>query len=515
MFAYCVHLCYNIIQRIRNGGDTMQYNLSKSRYCSAMQCPKMLWLKKHKPEAFDESSMNQAVLDTGSSVGDLAMGLFGDYVEVPYGELSDMIAETKRLLDNQTPVIAEASFSVDGLFCSVDLLKCLGDNEVALYEVKSSTEVKEQFYDDVAFQYHVLTEAGLVVKSCHLVHINNQYVRQGELDIDQLFTIVDITDPVRNLYPEVATNIQRFRDYMMQTEEPLDDIGEQCFAPYDCGFWKYCTKHLPTPNVFDIAGAWKSVKLKCYRQGVISFEQLNQSDLLSAKYYKQIEHELYGYPPYIDTQNIKTFMDKLSYPIYFLDFESFQPAIPLFDDSRPYEQIVFQYSLHYIEEPNGELKHKEFLAYPGADPRRALAEQLCRDIPLNVCTTAYNMSFEKGRIKGLAELYPDLREHLMNIHDNIQDLMIPFQKKWYYTKAMQGSYSIKYVLPALFPNDPVLDYHNLEGVHNGGEAMDTYAKMQTMTPEEVEEARGHLLKYCELDTFAMVKIWERLKEVCE
>jgi len=104
---------------------------------------------------------------------------------------------------------------------------------------------------------------------------------------------------------------------------------------------------------------------------------------------------------------------------------------------------------------------------------------------------------------------------LMNIYDNIQDLMIPFQKKWYYTKAMQGSYSIKYVLPALFPNDPALDYHNLEGVHNGGEAMDTYAKMQTMTPEEIEEARGHLLKYCELDTFAMVKIWERLKEVCE
>ena len=169
--------------------------------------------------------------------------------------------------------------------------------------------------------------------------------------------------------------------------------------------------------------------------------------------------------------------------------------------------------MHYIECEGGELKHKEFLAYPGEDPRRKLAEQLCADIPLNVCTTAYNMGFEKGRIRGLAEIFPDLSEHLMNIHDNIVDLMVPFQKKWYYCKAMQGSYSIKYVLPALFPNDPALDYHNLEGVHNGGEASDAFAKMATMTEEDLEITRGHLLKYCSLDTFAMVKVWEKLQEI--
>ena len=134
-------------------------------------------------------------------------------------------------------------------------------------------------------------------------------------------------------------------------------------------------------------------------------------------------------------------------------------------------------------------------------------------IPLDVCTTAYNMGFEKGRIRGLAELYPDLRDHLMNIHDHIQDLMIPFQKKWYYCRAMQGSYSIKYVLPALFPDDPALDYHNLDGVHNGGEASEMFAKMATMQPEELETARGQLLKYCGLDTFAMVKVWEKLKKI--
>lgn len=125
----------------------------------------------------------------------------------------------------------------------------------------------------------------------------------------------------------------------------------------------------------------------------------------------------------------------------------------------------------------------------------------------------YNMGFEKGRIRGLAELYPDLREHLMNIHDHIQDLMIPFQKKWYYCRAMQGLYSIKYVLPALFPDDPTLAYHNLDGVHNGGEASEMFAKMATMQSKELETARGQLLKYCGLDTFAMVKVWEKLKEI--
>ena len=206
-------------------------------------------------------------------------------------------------------------------------------------------------------------------------------------------------------------------------------------------------------------------------------------------------------------------MDTLTYPLYFLDFESFQPAVPLYDKSSPYEQIVFQYSLHYVLEKDGKLYHKEFLAYPGEDPRRAVAEHLCEDIPTDVCVLAYNMGFEKGRIASLAKLYPDFEEHLLNIHGNIKDLMVPFRNKDYYNKAMQGSYSIKYVLPALFPDDPSLDYHNLEGVHNGGEASAIFAAMVDMEPKQLEEYREHLLKYCELDTYAMVKIWERLLSI--
>ena len=196
-----------------------------------------------------------------------------------------------------------------------------------------------------------------------------------------------------------------------------------------------------------------------------------------------------------------------------MDFETYQLPIPLYDNLKPYQRIPFQYSLHYIE--NDTLHHKEFLGETGKDPRRTLAERLVSDIPLDACTLAYNMVFEKGVINELALLYPDLSEHLMNIHDHIKDLMIPFQKGDYYTKSMYGSYSIKYVLPALFPDDPNLDYHNLDLVHNGNEAMSSYANLVNMDEKEAAYTRERLLKYCELDTYAMVKIYWKLKEIIQ
>lgn len=219
--------------------------------------------------------------------------------------------------------------------------------------------------------------------------------------------------------------------------------------------------------------------------------------------------------PHIDKDNIRKFLQNLSYPLYFLDFETMQQVIPQYKGTRPYEQVPFQYSLHYIEHKGGELKHKDFLAESGVDPRRALAEQLCEDIPMDVCVTAYNKAFECTRLKELAEAFPDLATHLLNIESNIVDLLVPFQSGYYYNKAMGGSFSIKSVLPALFPNDPVLDYHNLEGVHNGGEAMNLFPRIKDLPPEEQQKARHNLLKYCELDTYAMVKLWEELERVAK
>ncbi len=486
--------------------------LSKSKYCSAVQCPKLLWLSKYMPETVEADPANQAVLDRGSAVGDLAMGLFDEYVEVPFGDLGDMIRETERLLEAGTPVITEASFSLNGLFCSVDILLNRGGKRVSVVEVKSASHVSDINRHDASFQYYVLTGLGLEVEKISLCCLNPAYVRQGPLKLDKLFLLTDVTADVRAMQDGVAERINMLRTYMEQVDEPQMEIGEQCFYPYACPCFGWCTKELPKPNIFDISGIQTRTKLANYRKGIVSFEDIEVKKALKSDRLIEVSQALRDLPPVIDREAIRGFLDQLTYPLYFLDFESFMPAVPLYDGCRPYEQIVFQYSLHYIEREGGELQHREYLAQPGEDPRRGVAEQLCRDIPRDVCVLAYNMTFEKTRIKGLAALYPDLADHLMNIHDHIVDLMVPFQKKHYYTRAMQGSYSIKYVLPALFPDDPSLDYHNLEGIHNGSEASAAFENMDKMAPEERESFRQSLLQYCELDTLAMVKVWGKLRD---
>ncbi len=486
-------------------------NLSKSKYCRAIQCNKMLWLDKNKPEEKGEID-NQAVLDNGTKVGELAKGIFGKYINIEYNEnLDKMIYDTKEELKRSQNIITEASFEYKNNFCSVDILENNGDS-VEIYEVKSSTEVKDIYLDDISYQFYILSNLGYKVAKASIVYINNQYIRHGELNLQQLFNIEDVTDIVLEKQKEIRIKIQEINEYMQQESEPMQEIGMQCFKPYQCQFWQYCTKHLPEHNVFQIRKMHKDKAIKLYYEGKVNFKDLVEEDL-NWRFKQQIDFEVFNYEPHIDKQRIREFMKNLYYPIYFLDFETMQTAIPEFDNLKPYQKIPFQYSLHYIEKENGELFHKEFLAESGEDPRRKLAENLVKDIPKDVCVTAYNMSFEKGRIKELAEIFPDLEEHLMNIHDHIQDLMIPFSDRMYYCKEMQGSYSIKYVLPALFPNNSELDYHSLPLVHNGGEAMDIFPEIKNMPKEEQKKAREGLLKYCELDTYAMVKVWEKLKEI--
>ena len=488
-----------------------EMHLSKSKYCRAIQCNKMLWLEKNKPEEKGEMD-NQAVLDNGTKVGELAKGIFGNYTNIEYDEnLDKMIYDTKEALKESSNIITEASFKYKNNFCSIDILKVNG-NSVEIYEVKSSTEIKDIYLDDISYQFYILNKLGYKVTKASIIYINNQYIRHGELNLSEFFNSEDVTDIVQEKQKEIESKIKEINEYMKQEAEPKQEIGMQCFKPYQCQFWKYCTKHLPEHNVFQIKKMHKDKALKFYYEGKINFKDLLEEEM-NWKFKQQVEFEEFNYEPHIDKQKIREFMKNLYYPIYFLDFETMQTAIPEFDNSKPYQQIPFQYSLHYIEKENGELFHKEFLAESGTDPRRKLAEQLVKDIPKDVCVTAYNMMFEKGRIKELAEIFPDLSEHLMNIHEHIQDLMIPFSERMYYCKDMQGSYSIKYVLPALFPNDPELNYHNLPLIHNGGEAMNIFPKIKDMSKEEQEKARYGLLKYCELDTYAMVKVWEKLKEV--
>ena len=422
-----------------------------------------------------------------------------------------MIEDTKEALKNKNIVITEASFKYNNNFCSVDILK-KKNNNYELYEVKSSTEVKDIYLDDASYQYYVLTKLGLNVTKVSIVHINSNYTRGKELELNKLFKIENITNIAINKLNEVDSKIKEINKYMEQTEEPNDDIGIHCVTPYECPFFKYCTKNLPEPNIFNIRRMRNSKKFTLYKEGIYTYENLLNTNI-DWKAKQQIEFELYNKKPLINKEGINKFLNTLSYPLYFLDFETYQQSIPEYEGIKPYEQIPFQYSLHYLENEKTTLKHKEFLSEAGIDPRRTLAESLVKDIPLNVCTIAYNMMFEKMVIKNLANLYPDLKEHLMNIHNNMKDLMIPFKDRDYYTKEMLGSYSIKYVLPALFPNDPTLDYHNLELIHNGSEAMSTFANLKNLSAYEQNFTRKRLLEYCKLDTYAMVKIWNKLIEV--
>ena len=485
--------------------------LSKSKYCSGIQCKKILWLDKNNPEVRDDSS-NQSVLDNGTEVGEFAKGLFGKYVNVNYcDDLKTMIKDTKSLLLMNKIVITEASFEYENNFCSVDILKKDND-KYEMYEVKSSTEVSDIYLEDISYQYYVLTSLGYDVSKACIVHLNSDYERVGKLELNKLFKIEDVTDIVLEKQDEVLENIKDINKYMDEVTEPLEDLGMHCFAPYECPYFKFCSNWLPDHNVFNIRGMRTSTKVKYYEDDKYKYEDLLK-EKINEKYREQIEFELYDKKDKIDKKGIKEFLDTLSYPLYFLDFETYQQAIPEYDHVKPYMQIPFQYSLHYIENKGGYLKHLEFLAEADIDPRRELAQRLVNDIPSNVCVLAYNMSFEKTVIKNLASLYPDLSEHLMKIHDNIKDLMIPFKDRCYYTKSMAGSFSIKYVLPALYPDDPSLDYHNLELVHNGSEAMNSYATLGDLSREEQAHVRERLLRYCELDTYAMVKIYEKLLKV--
>ena len=493
--------------------------LSKSKYCSFVQCPKNLWLKTYRPDLETSDASLDSRLESGNEIGDLAMQLFGDFVEVTsYKEdgrldLSAMIDKTSDLIGKGQSVICEASFSYDGNYCAVDILK-KEENGYAIYEVKSSTHASRIYAVDIAYQKYVLEHCGVKVTGTYLVCINADYVFDGRLRLNEFFQIVDVSAAVEEEFVQVEENVLSAKDVMRRASAPDCDLSESCQDPYPCAFWEYCSEHLPKPSVFDLYRLGFRKEIEYYKKGIVSYKDLENDKVMKNHIRSlQVKHELYDLGTYTDKKGIRSFLDTLSFPLYFLDFETMQPIIPEFVGTKPFAQIPFQYSLHYMESADDSLHHKEFLGISGEDPRRAIAEQLCADIPKDVCVLAYNKSFECGRIRELAATFPDLAEHLLNIESHIKDLIDPFRAGYYYNRAMGGSFSIKSVLPAIYPNEPTLDYHNLEGVHNGGEAMELFPKIKDMMPEEQAMARYNLLKYCELDTYAMVKVWEELIRV--
>jgi len=486
--------------------------LSKSQYIRGLQCHKSLWLYKNRPELRDApNSQTESSFNTGYDVGDLAKELFPNGVEIEFNSnnFNGMIEKTKELIANGTEVIYEATFKEDGIFAMADILVKNG-KAWDIYEVKASTHTKEYHINDTSIQWYALSKT-INLNRAYVVHINNKYVRHGNLDIKELFTIDDITDIVLEKQNDIEQQLLEM-EYMLSHSMPDIDIGKHCSDPYGCDFHSHCWRHIPRKSsVFDISYTMGK-QWKLYYQGVLSIDDVPDDFHLGKNARLQIQHHK-SQEIKIDKPKIKEFLDTIEYPINFFDFETFQNAIPRFGNQIPYAQMPFQYSLHILHE-DGTLEHKEFLGDENSDPRRPLSEQMLKEITPTGSIIAYSKSFEITQIKNLALIYSDMSDELLALNERFIDLADPFRNKDYYHPNFKGKFSIKIVLPTLFPNDDELDYKKLGSIQNGGDAMDTFANLYLIKDKsKLDGIKKDLLAYCRLDTLAMVRILEKLHQL--
>jgi len=480
--------------------------LSKSLYTRGLQCHKSLYLHKHQPELRGEPTPElEALWKSGHEVGDLAHMLFPGGVNVPFDGLTkdEQLAKTREEIDRGTKAIYEATFSFDDVFVKADII-VRNRGYWDLYEVKSSTSVKEHHWDDVAVQYFVLSGCGLPMHKAYLVHINNGYVRNGDIVPEELFVLQDITSIVKEKQASIPEELAAMRA-MLRGKMPKIDIGPHCEDPYPCDFMDHCWRHVPDDSVFSLRGRGID-QWELYRQGIIKLQDV-PLDSLNLMQRMQTEYFL-DRKSHADTAMIREFLKKVRYPVCFLDFETFGSGIPLFDGTRPYQQVPFQYSLHRIDAVGGELKHFEYLAQSGVDPRKEIAEKLVGEIPEGACVIAYSMGFEKRVLRELGESIPKHRKRLNAIIEEMIDLMEPFKRRDIYHWRMDGSYSLKSVLPVLVPG---MTYEGLE-ISDGAMASEAYFTMGTITDVgELSRLRAALLDYCRQDTLGLVRLLEKMR----
>lgn len=366
--------------------------------------------------------------------------------------------------------------------------------------------MKEVYLNDIAVQYHVLTRCGINIYKATLVHINNQYVRQGNVEVEKLFSIRDVTGDVSVMQAEVMANIDVMRT-MLHGDMPTIDIGPHCSSPYECPFSGHCWSHIPENSVFDFRGHGRPNDFELYRQGIVRMEDV-PLDMLGWRQKLQLDGLLHR-KNHIDINAVQIFLDSLSYPLCFMDFETtYMTPVPIFDGTRPYQQVPFQFSLHVIPEPGAVAMHCEFLADSAADPRREFLDQLLAHIPTNSCILTWNQTFEEQRLRELGEAFPEKSNAVQATIANLRDLMVPFRDKSIYHWQFNGSYSIKAVLPALAPD---LSYDILD-INNGAMASAVWSEMIQLDDQDEREAlRKQLLEYCRLDTLAMVRILEEMR----
>lgn len=442
--------------------------LSKSTFMYGCQCPKRLWLHKYQPALRDEEDEAQtAIFQSGTNVGLLACRLFADGLDAspatPY-QYQQSVADTARFISKGAEVIYEAAFQYEGILAAIDILVKKKGKWYAI-EVKGTNSVKPPHIQDASLQYYVITNAGLELEDISIMHLNGDYIREGGyLDLTELFTTESVLEEVQSLQAFIIEKAAELKGILQLKKPPEIEVGPHCDKPYPCDFYRFCSKDL-----------------------VVDTEP---------------EEE------YINKEAIEEFLHQLEYPLQFLDFETWSTAVPEFDGHWPFRPVPFQFSLHIQQKEGGELEHKFYLADHKYSNHLEFAEKLLEAIPKEGSVLVYNKTFENTILNHLKAEFKQLAPAIENIQERLVDLMTPFRKN-YRLPAMQGSYSIKYVLPALVPE---LSYEALN-IGNGADASAAFYKLNK-TPGDLgyETTRNALLEYCGLDTFAMVKILEKINE---
>ena len=485
--------------------------LSKSKILAFRQCPRRLWLEIHRPELREDSAATQAAFFTGHHVGDLARALYdpegsGVLIDPQTEGFEAAFARSLSLMQGDKPVF-EAGFRANGALAFADLMLPSGTKSWCMVEVKSSTSVKDYHRDDVAVQAYVARASGVPLTAVSVACIDSGWTYPGDGDYRGLLKEEDLTEEAFSRTEEVESWIAEAQHIVALPEMPAMSTGEQCGNPYACGFHDWCRQGEPqaTHPVTWLPGHWSNALADHVEQnGIIELQDV-PDELLNERQLR-VKTVTLSNTPHFDHDAASQALADHALPAYFMDFETIQFAVPIWKGTRPYRQIPFQFSMHRLDE-HGQLDHQAFLDLSGNDPSRAFAEALIKAGGQQGPVYVYFAGFERSRINDLCERFPDLAEPLQAIVARIVDLL-PIARNHYYHPSQQGSWSIKAVLPAMCPD---LDYQALDGVQDGGMAMEAYTEAiapETSAERKVEIER-QLLAYCALDTYAMVRLWAR------
>jgi hypothetical protein len=483
--------------------------ISKSKYLSGLQCPKLLWSAYNAKHLFPEvDAGQQAVFDQGHDVGAFAKRMFPNGIEIDTAptDFEGAIRLTGEKLALRRPLF-EATFSANGGYARADILNPVGKNEWDIIEIKSTTGLKDVHIPDLAFQVWVFTEAGIKIRRCFLCHINNEFVRHGEIDPKQFFTLRDVTAEVAVISRDIEDQAGQMGKIIRAAKCPEIEIGKQCDSPYTCPLHENCWSFLPPQNVLDLYDDKKGRGWDLLKRGVLRIADIPDDYPLSTKQEVQRTAAITG-KPHIQRTQIQTFQKNLEYPLHFLDFETFSTAIPMFDGTRPYEQIPFQFSLHIVRKAGTKPEHHKFLADGRNDPRADFMRELKSAVEPSGSILVFNAPFEKSRMKECAEIFPEYQPWVAAVNQRIIDLLLPFRGFNFYHPDQCGSASMKLVLPALTGKD----YKNLE-IQEGGAASREFLRITftDVSAAERKRVRRALEKYCGQDTEGMVWILDALK----